>query len=125
MIYLDSLDNSIKAGDENDRLDLDVIYAKDLRDSIQKITGLKIGLATDWFRNESEVAENFEILIGNTSRPETAQFLDSIEFNEYGFCVIGNKIVVSGWNETTTELAVEKFTEFFKECIYVTELTIY
>ena len=114
VIYLDSLDNSIKAGDENDRLDLDVIYAKDLRDSIQKITGLKIGLATDWFRNESEVAENFEILIGNTSRPETAQFLDSIEFNEYGFCVIGNKIVVSGWNETTTELAVEKFTEFFK-----------
>ena len=114
VLYLDSLDNSVNASNENDRLDLDVMYAKELRDAINKITGAKVGLSTDWFRKESEVAENFEILVGNTSRPETMQFLKSIEFDQYGFAVIGNKVVVAGWNETTTEIAVDRFIEFFK-----------
>ena len=115
VFYLDSLDNSSKATDENDRLDLDVVYAKDLRDAIQKKTGIKIGLSTDWAKSGADTSGEIGILVGNTSRPETAQFLKTLDYNQYGFGVVGNKIVVTGWNETTTEIAVDNFVAFFKE----------
>jgi beta-lactamase superfamily II metal-dependent hydrolase len=114
VIYLDSLDNSTTPSNVNDRLDLDVLYAKELRDTIHNFVGIKLVLTTDWVRKGTDVTEKYEILVGNTSRPETMQFLKSIEFDQYGFAVIGNKIVVSGWNETTTEIAVDRFIEFFK-----------
>ena len=114
IIYLDSLDNSANANSENDRLDLDVVYAKDLRTYIQNVAGVKAGLSTDWYRNGTDVSQRFEILVGNTSRQETAEFLSSLDYNGYGFAVIGNKIVVAGWNETTTELAVKNFENYFK-----------
>ena len=113
IIYLDSLDNSINSKDENDRLDLDVVYAKELREYINNKCGVKPGLATDWYRAGTDISSNFEILIGNTSRSETAQFLSELDYNGYGFGVIGNKIVVAGWNETTTELAVKRFEDYF------------
>lgn len=115
VVYLDSLDNSQKATDEKDRLDLDVVYAKDLREFIQKKTGIKIGLSTDWHRPDIDISADHEILVGNTSRPETMEFLKDLDYNKYGFGVVGNKIVVTGWNETTTELAINSFTEFFSQ----------
>ena len=114
VIYLDSLDNTKNAKDENDRLDLDVIYAKQIRDDIQSFCGVKFALSTDWFKPGTDVSADFEILVGNTSREETAIFLSELDYNEYGFGVVGNKIVVAGWNETTTELASENFVNFFK-----------
>jgi len=115
VVYLDSLDNSVNSSNENDRLDLDVVYAKNLRDTLSNFLGFKLGLSTDWYKPGTDIASAYEILVGNTSRDETMQFLKTLNYNEYGFTVIGNKIVVSGWNETTTELAVEKFISYFKE----------
>ena len=114
VIYLDSLDNSMSTKDENDRLDLDVVYAKELRTFIQNASGIKLGLSTDWYKPGTDVSQNFEILVGSTTRPETAEFLSTLDYNGYGFGVIGNKIVVAGWNETTTELAVKNFETYFK-----------
>lgn len=114
VVYLDSLDNSQNSANENDRLDLDVIYAKDLRDTINKYSGVKFGLSTDWYKPGTDISGNQEILVGNTSREETMQFLKGLNYNQYGFTVIGNKIIVAGWNETTTELAVEQFIDYFK-----------
>ncbi len=114
IIYLDSLDNSMNTKDENDRLDLDVVYAKDLRTFIQNVSGIKLGLSTDWFKPGTDISQNYEILVGNTERPETAEFLSTLDYNGYGFAVIGNKIVIAGWNETTTELAVKNFESYFK-----------
>ena len=114
VVYLDSLDNSQNSANENDRLDLDVIYAKDLRDTINKYSGVKFGLSTDWYKSGTDISGNQEILVGNTSREETMQFLKGLNYNQYGFTVIGNKIIVAGWNETTTELAVEQFIDYFK-----------
>lgn len=114
VIYLDSLDNSLNSSNKNDRLDLDVIYAKNLRDTINKYCGVKFGLSTDWYKTGTDISGEKEILVGNTSREETMQFLLTLNYNQYGFAVIGNKIVVAGWNETTTEHAVERFIDYFK-----------
>ena len=114
VVYLDSLDNTKNSKDENDRLDLDVEYAKTIRDSILSFCDVKLSISTDWYKPGSDIASEFEILVGNTEREESAAFLSSIAYNEYGFGVIGNKIVVAGWNETTTNLAAENFIDYFK-----------
>ena len=114
VIYLDSLDNSKNAKDENDRLDLDVEYAKRIRENILNYCGIKIALSTDWFKPGMDIKSDFEILVGNTEREETAEFLSGLNYNQYGFGVIGNKIVVAGWNETTTNLAANNFFDYFK-----------
>lgn len=114
VIYLDSLDNTQNAKNENDRLDLDVEYAKKVRDSILNYCGVKLSLSTDWFKPGTDISSEFEILVGNTERTETATFLSTLNYNEYGFGVVGNKIVVAGWNETTTALAVDNFIDYFK-----------
>ncbi len=115
VVYLDSLDNTVSSSSENDRLDLDVVYAKDIRDSINKIADIRISLATDWFRKDTDISDKHEILVGSTIREETAAFRSELTYNQYGFTVIGNKVVVCGWNETTTELAAANFLDFFKE----------
>ena len=114
VVYLDSLDNSKNAKDENDRLDLDVEYAKRVREAIQNYCNIKVSLSTDWYKPGSDIKADFEILVGNTAREETAEFLSTLNYNQYGFGVIGNKIVVTGWNETTTTLAADNFINYFK-----------
>lgn len=121
IVYLDSLDNSKKADDQRDRLDLDVTYAKEIREYILKKTGIAIPLGTDWYRPGTDVSADHEILVGSTSRPETMEFLKTLSFSEYGFGVVGNKIVVAGWNETTTEYAVDKFKNFLLESLIQNE----
>ncbi len=115
VVYLDSLDNQTSASDENDRLDLDVEYAKKVRLHIGDVLGCRIAFSTDWYRPDVDISNKLEILIGNTSREETWDFLRTLNFNEYGFAVYGKKIVITGWNETTTELAVEKFLDYFDD----------
>ena len=117
VIYLDSLDNTKNAKDENDRLDLDVEYAKRIRDNILNFCGIKLSLSTDWFKPGTDISSEFEILVGNTEREETAEFLSGLNYNQYGFGVIGNKIVIAGWNETTTTLAADNFIDYFNKII--------
>jgi hypothetical protein len=56
VVYLDSLDNSKNANNENDRLDLDVEYAKRVRESIQNYFGIKISLSTDWYKPGTDLS---------------------------------------------------------------------
>lgn len=55
-----------------------------------------------------EVGE-YEILLGNTSRPESIEFISSLCSNDYGYTVIGKKLVIAGKNDETSALAIEKF----------------
>ena len=65
VIYLDSLDNSKNSKDENDRLDLDVEYAKNIRESILNYCGVKLSLSTDWFKPGTDISSELEIIVGN------------------------------------------------------------
>ncbi len=48
-----------------------------------------------------------EILIGNINRTEAKKFYSELKLNEYGYELIGEKIVVGGWTRETTILAIE------------------
>ena len=62
---------------------------------------LKLNPETDWVKTGTDTSSFTEILIGNTNRPETAEVLNSIDYDEYAIVVKNNKIVVAAHNKDT------------------------
>ena len=54
----------------------------------------------------------YEILVGATDRPESEEFIDSLNDGDCGFKVIGRKIVIAGSEDRYTETAVVLFANF-------------
>lgn len=78
--------------------------AKGIQSALEKKTGKKPQLADDWLA-PGTAAPEYEILIGNTDRPETAEALGALGSGEYTVRVIGKKIVAVGKNAELTLLA--------------------
>ena len=71
-------------------------------------------LGTAWKFDMKVVADtakesDFEILLGETNRPETATFKSKIGEGECGYGVVGHKIVILGSEDAYTEKAVSIF----------------
>lgn len=65
----------------------------------------------DFYREGVPLYEigDFEIIVGNTNRPETEAFLSDLKYNDYGYAQIGNKIVIAGHSDNATVNAIEAF----------------
>ena len=76
--------------------------------------GYELKLTTDFFREgyPEYAMGDYEILVGETNRPESAEFLDSLQMWQYGYALVGQKIVIAGHDEETTRQAVEEFKSF-------------
>ena len=86
----------------------------DFKQKLEKKTGLdSIKYKDDFYRegatSESLKINEFEILVGRTNRPETAEFLAGIRYDDYGYTVINKKIVIAGHTDKNTHRAVNKF----------------
>lgn len=79
--------------------------------------GYELKLTTDFFREgyPEYAMGDCEILVGETNRPESAEFLDSLQMWQYGYALVGQKIVIAGHDEKTTRQAVEDFRTFLAE----------
>ena len=66
---------------------------------------------------ETDYAEptEFEILVGNTNREETQTFLSGLLWDDYGYGIVGNKIVIAGFNQEGTLAAMKLFLAHLKE----------
>jgi hypothetical protein len=76
--------------------------------------GYDLKLTTDFFREgypEYAMGE-YEILVGETNRPETIEFLENLQMWQYGYALVGQKIVIAGHDDASTRLAVEEFRTF-------------
>ena len=106
LIYNQNLDTSSGSSD-TDRVDYVVLSYLELYEEMMA----RFGDVT--FQDDQVTASDasFEILLGETNRPETMAFLNTLKINEYGYGVVGNKIVVAGWSDLTTYKAVELFME--------------
>jgi len=51
----------------------------------------------------------YEILIGCTNRPESAALTEKLGIQDYGYKIVGKKIVIAGGSTLMTETAVNKF----------------
>lgn len=111
VIFADGLDNTPDKGNQN-RVDYTVQLARDLRNRLEALTGAVPNLKSDWVKIGTDTAGTYEILIGDTARPESAQAKSRLRgAQDYGVFFIGNKIVISAWTEQTLGKAVNLFLE--------------
>ncbi len=74
--------------------------------------GADIEQSDDFYREGVpglEIAE-LEVLVGNTNRPESRQFLNGLRADDYGYALIGKKLVIAGHTEENTIKAIEEFS---------------
>lgn len=65
----------------------------------------------DFYRDDvpSYRIGDYEILVGKTNRPETADFLSKLKYNDFGYAQYGNKIVIAGHSDDATINAIQEF----------------
>ena len=80
-----------------------------LQSQIGDMYGAEPAAETD-YTEESE----YEILIGATNREESQAFLDGLLWDDYGYTIIGNKIVIAGHTAEGTLAAIKHFMEHIK-----------
>ena len=75
--------------------------------------GYSLKLTTDFYREGIAGMEirPEEILVGKTNREESAQFLDTLAPWQWGYALIGTKIVIAGHSDESTAEAVNAFIE--------------
>ncbi len=82
--------------------------AVNFRIALNDMIPFKVDIKTDWIRrDESPDPEALEILVANTNRPETAQVLDSICFNDYAIKVVGKKLVIAAHKADALQTALD------------------
>ncbi|MBR2907197.1 MAG: hypothetical protein IKC26_04050 [Clostridia bacterium] len=87
-------------------IDYIVPFIREIVADIAAKTGVVISTDSDLKAADDK---NLEVLIGATNRPETKAFLKTLKPNEYGYCVIGNKLVIAGWGDYTSAMAIDAF----------------
>ena len=75
--------------------------------------GCPVRLTTDFYREglTTFTIEDEEILVGETNRPETAEFLEGLAPWQWGYALVGTKIVIAGHDDEGTRNAVDAFCE--------------
>ncbi len=98
--------------------DIPVRAALSIKKLITEQTDVSLKLGDDWITPGTEHdAEAFEILVGYTSYPETAEVAASISYGQYAVRAVGNKIVVFSYSEEGYEKAVGKLTYLLKNAV--------
>ena len=81
---------------------------KELQQTIQNALNLPISLKTENVYNKKQ----YEILIGSTNREESEAFLSDLRWDDYGYGMVGDKLVIAGKNEDGTLEALRAFIEY-------------
>ena len=78
----------------------EVKAALSIRKSLERFSSTPAEVGDDFIKDgESHNSESFEILIGQTAYPETAEAAKNIGYGDYGIFAIGNKIVILSYAE--------------------------
>ncbi len=98
---------------EDVRYDIMAKPSVKLKTYIEESLGTSLKIATDFLINQTidDVAGNYEILIGDTNRPETAEVKGSLEDGKFAIKAVGNKLVICGQNNSATLQAIDYFIE--------------
>ena len=100
----------------------EVKCAVELIAGIRELTGHELPIGTDYSGPYGTPEKDYEILIGNTERPESAQALEKLGDQEYVICVIGTKICIVAQNERGLQGAIRAF---LSECLHYEEDVLY
>ncbi len=85
--------------------------SKSLVSEIERSYGVQLELKSDYYVEgiAQYSMSDFEILVGVTNRAETTEFISDMRLLDYGYGLVGKKLVVAGWDNDTTAKAVQVF----------------
>ena len=89
-----------------------VEIVKNFRTTINDKYGCEMPLISDWMKPGEESDPNaYEILIGDTNRPESQEIINSLEENSWAVELKGNKLIICATSDAMLSVAVEWFIE--------------
>lgn len=92
-----------------------VRVAIEIRKMINNTADVSLELADDWIKDGQEHdSESYEILIGNTSYPETAEVKSSISYGQCTVRTVGNKIVIFSYTDEGYTKAMNQFISILR-----------
>ena len=95
---------------------VEVAQARVIMNQVKDLTGATMSLGTDWVKRGSELdASTYEILVGMTAYPETAEVENSLSYGDWALRLVGNKIVVFGYDATSLSQATTKLVSIMKK----------
>ena len=90
---------------------------KSIMAAINESLGVDIKFTDDWAQGKPMPGEYVidapEVLVGETNRRESREVYMTLSPGEYAIRAVGNKIVIIGYNDNYTSLAVERFVSEF------------
>lgn len=75
---------------------------------VDKFPNETMSLSDDWLKT-GDTGGQYEILLGDTNRPETAAVKAKLRYHDYAIEVVGDKLVILGATEEKTTEAMEYF----------------
>ena len=101
---------SLVRHEELDSGAVEINLCRSILDQIKKLTGANANLGTDWHKRGAELdSEKYEILVGYTEYPETAEVIKTLNYGDYAIRAVGNKIVIFGFDSSALSYAVTAF----------------
>ena len=86
-----------------------------LKKRFQEITGVEIGITTDWEDKNEDNSDRYEILVGSTNRAESAKAAEGLDRLDFVICEDGKKIVICGGSPYSIAKAVNSFIAAYLE----------
>ena len=111
--------------EDADTAALVVSQARSVIDKVKSLTGAMPKLNTDWVKRGEELdSSTYEILMGVTDYPETKQVMEGLKYGECAIRLVGNKIVVFGYTDTTMAHAVAHLNRVLETALSEDKKTI-
>jgi len=109
-ITLDMLKNYkiIVSEDMSSELNSSYTY---LIEQIEKYTGVKLSVTDDFIKEGSDIYKinEYEILLGKTNRPESVSFHKTFKTKDYGYAIVGKKLIIAGHTASEISNSVSLF----------------
>lgn len=83
--------------------------AVSLRNKLTGCFGIKLQIKTD--SASADILPEYEILIGQCDREESRKFFGNLKLSDYGYAMVGKKLVICGGSDDATVEAVNAFID--------------
>jgi len=95
---------------------IEISLSRNIINHVKTLTGVSMKLDTDWYKKGYELDSSVpDILVGLTDFPETQQVIDSLTYGEWAVRLVGNKIVVFGFDNNGLSKAVNELLLLLKK----------
>lgn len=83
--------------------------AQKLKNDLNRLTGVTFSIKTDRVAQDGQNTDGYEILIGSTNRPESAEALKKLRAKDFSVEKINNKLVLAAHDNTGIYKAINHF----------------